>query len=112
MEADQRRQSAVRGYRTTTERSVPIIISTVRTLRSGVADRLAGVPVFDGDDVVCEAQSPRRLGTRDLPFVAGADDAAEEDGDGHRYREPRDGQQENPVHIPNNGVGDLLVTSE
>ncbi|UPK66397.1 hypothetical protein MYP14_04745 [Rhodococcus pyridinivorans] len=49
---------------------------------------------------------------RDLAFVAGLDDAAEEDSDGHRYGKPRDDQPENPVHIPNNGLGRSFVTDE
>lgn len=51
-------------------------------------------------------------GWRDLAFVAGADDEAEDDGDSHRYGEPRDNQPENPVHIPNNDLSLLLVTDE
>lgn len=49
---------------------------------------------------------------RHLALVAGADDTAEDDGDGHRYGEPRDDQPENPVHMADNDPKGSFVTDE
>jgi len=47
-----------------------------------------------------------------LAFVADADNTTEDDGDGHRYGEPRDDQPENPVHMAINDSKGPLVTDE